>query len=349
MAHPARPSARLLRASTLLACGALAPGCATAPPPAAKAPAPAPAAAGPGLRVEKVREGIVATPWEVFFSGVRGSASASEFVGVRNGGEQPVTITKVSIEGTHAETFKLAKPPELPKALVGTATLNVEVMFAPAAEAPLGVHRAVLVFTTNASEDGGVPVDLRALVTKGLEGENEPPLQQVVEALGYGVNVGGTALRLGTGAEPIGDEVKSPRFRRAKPGPVGIYPVARYSPDEPLPYGYYAGSEAPETTTLAAIAAGQHQTLNPELEPEGKTSFDPGDGTFGIWVKSAKHATYSEDRFNTGTIKHAVRVYPMKTGAGQPVGSTYLVCFEEAQNGDYNDYVFVLVNVQPAE
>jgi hypothetical protein len=319
----------------VVACRATVP----APPPP---PVPAPTS-----KVEQVREGIVATPWELTFSGLRGQASSSELVGVRNGGSVPLTVGKITVEGEHAATFKLTALPELPLPLQPGAQKSVEVTFAPPANAAPGVHRAVLVFTAVGSEDGGVPVDLRGLVTKGLEGENEPPLHDVVTALSYAVDVGGRELRLGTGAEPIGEEVRAPRFRRARPGPVGIYPVARYSPDERLPYGFYVGEGVAQATPLAAIAAGQHQTLNPDLEPEGKTSFDPGDVAFGLWVKSAKHVTYSEAQHNTGPTKHAVRVYPLRTGAGQIAPASYLVCVEEAANGDYNDYVFVLVNVQP--
>lgn len=326
-----------------MAAVALVSGChATLPPPP---PAPPPPVAA--SKVEQVREGIVATPWELTFSGVRGQTSSSEYVGVRNGGTAPLSVGKISIEGEHAGTFKLTTVPELPLALQPGAQKSVEVTFAPPADAPLGVHRAVLVFTAVGSEDGGVPVDLRALVTKGLEGENEPPLHQVVTALGYAVDVGGKELRLGTSADPIGEEVRASRFRRARPGPVGMYPVARYSPDERLPYGYYTGEGTKQTTPLAAIAAGQHQTLNPDLEPEGKTSFDPGEAAFGLWVQSGKHVTYSEAAHNVGATKHAVRVYPLRTGAGQIAPASYLVCVEEAANGDYNDYVFVLVNVQP--
>jgi hypothetical protein len=40
--------------------------------------------------------------------------------------------------------------------------------------------------------------------------------------------------------------------------------------------------------------------------------------------------------------KHGVRSYPLKDRAGNPVANSFLVSFEEAKNGAYNDYVFVL-------
>ena len=42
-----------------------------------------------------------------------------------------------------------------------------------------------------------------------------------------------------------------------------------------------------------------------------------------------------------------MRTYPLKNRAGQLVPNSYLVGFEEAANGDYQDFVFVLENVVP--
>jgi hypothetical protein len=60
---------------------------------------------------------------------------------------------------------------------------------------------------------------------------------------------------------------------------------------------------------------------------------------------------YSEDVwnmvFNPTHASHATRIFPVKDIAGNPVANTYLLCMEEAANGDYNDYVFLVKNVQP--
>ena len=72
------------------------------------------------------------------------------------------------------------------------------------------------------------------------------------------------------------------------------------------------------------------------------------DGEFGIFTTSMTHKTYTEDAKNAANqVKHAVRTYPLKDRAGVAIPSTYLVCFEEAANGDYQDYVFTLSNVVP--
>ncbi len=299
-----------------------------------------------GAQVERIN--VEATPWELFFSGVRGQARGSESISARNKGSEPITFVGVAVQGENAASFSLVDVPPLPKVVSPNSGLNVTLAFNPKGDAALGVHRAVVVFSPQGSTAGGVIVDVRGLVTRGLEGDNEPPLFQVTEALGYGIDVGGKDLSLGSGEAPLGAEVRAPRFVRAKPGTVGLYAVARYSPDEPIAFGFYESAEKdPKRRVLAVIAQGQHQTLNPDLEPEGKTSFDPGDAPFGLFTTSRTHSTFTEDARNTGPTRHAVRVYPIRTAANQPVVGNYLVCFEEAKNGDYNDFVFVLQNVKP--
>mgnify|MGYP001798242744 CR=1 FL=1 len=46
---------------------------------------------------------------------------------------------------------------------------------------------------------------------------------------------------------------------------------------------------------------------------------------------------------------HRTKVYPLKDASGAPVANSYLVCVEEAGNGDYQDYVFILGNVKTAQ
>ena len=52
-------------------------------------------------------------------------------------------------------------------------------------------------------------------------------------------------------------------------------------------------------------------------------------------------------RLNTG-VPHAARIYPAKNRAGIAIPNTYLVAFEDASNGDYQDYVFEVSNVRVA-
>jgi hypothetical protein len=198
-------------------------------------------------------------------------------------------------------------------------------------------------------------VELTGLSTKGLEGEHEAPLSTVIEALGYKVNTGWTGLANHLRPELQGDELPASLFRKAGNGKVQIIPVARYSPDFELPFGYYIDSaSSPAKHQVGVLAkAGkypEHQTLFPGVAT-GNTNFDPGSSTFGFYTTSPSHSAYSEEVWNMLQFPvnalHATRIYPLKNDAGQTLKNTYLLCFEEAKNGDYNDYVFLLKNIVP--
>ena len=105
----------------------------------------------------------------------------------------------------------------------------------------------------------------------------------------------------------------------------------------------------PERNEVARVAAGQFQTLNPATVAGGATSFDPGAASFGFYVDSLSfgRSSYTEDARNTG-VPHAVRTYPAKDRGGVAIPNTYLVAFEDASNGDYQDYVFEVSNVRIA-
>jgi hypothetical protein len=91
------------------------------------------------------------------------------------------------------------------------------------------------------------------------------------------------------------------------------------------------------------------------------TTFDPGGTPFGLWVYSdqatQKYATgnavngdydYTEDALNSPANVHRIKTYPLKDATGTSIPQSYLVAVEEAGNGDYQDYVFVLRNVNVA-
>ncbi|MEO6730643.1 MAG: DUF1080 domain-containing protein [Ferruginibacter sp.] len=207
----------------------------------------------------------------------------------------------------------------------------------------------------NTSGNTILDLDFTGISTKGLEGENEPPLSRIVDALGYSANIGWNALANNTLPELQGDEISFAVFHKAKKGKVEMIPVARYSPDFELPFGYYTDkSEKANKHYVGTLSkAGkfpEHQCLFPSVSAGGN-SFDPGDNAFGFYADGPTHTAYSEDSWNMliypGNAVHATRIYPLKDKAGKPVSHTYLVCFEEAKNGDYNDYVFVVKNITP--
>jgi hypothetical protein len=135
-----------------------------------------------------------------------------------------------------------------------------------------------------------------------------------------------------------------------------MIPVARYSPDFLLNFGYYVPSSRGPVQHQAGILAKageypEHQTLFPAVA-HGSTSFDPGKNTFGFYAISPGHTVYSEDVWNIlfypTHAAHAMRIYPLRSQHGE-IPNSYMVCMEEAANGDYNDYVFIVRNVKPVQ
>jgi hypothetical protein len=201
----------------------------------------------------------------------------------------------------------------------------------------------------------------------------EPTLGQILTTLGYTLNVGkaqnnwnpnqsmnATGL---PGVEAGTDEVAASRFVKAGSGNVELKLVARFSPFGALPFGWYATTSGCPTGcttvgTMAMVADAQTsdkaRMVNPPPGAGSMNSFDPGNTPFGLWVYSDQKTQkfqdggnaangdwdYSQDSLNTPANVHRFKSYPLKN-----VPHTYLVAIEEAANGDYQDYVFLLSNV----
>jgi hypothetical protein len=302
----------------------------------------------PPPRVEKVREPLEVTPLELHFSGLRGATKASESVAIKNTGNEAAQVSEIRVVGTDPGTFKILNVPLLPALLQPGTGFSFSVGFEPGATAAPGVHHARLRIIRT-EDDDGPPCDLTGLVTVGTKPSDEASLQQILEALGYDVDVGGKSLKLAVTSAPIGDEIASPLFQRAKPGDVGYYLIARYAADEASSFGYYViEGKKPATKPMASAAKGHNQTLNPELDGEVQTSFDPGDSAFGLYVKIGRRVLYSDDKQNANRV-HVARAYPLRSRGRTPVQDAYVVAFDEDGDGDFQDYVLMLWNAKPAQ
>lgn len=288
-------------------------------------------------------EGFRYSPNELVFGAVQQTTSLAQSVKL-TAGSAAVKLVSVKLDAAAAGTssFELVSPPADGTDIAAGQSLDVQVRFKPSG---IALFQSKLVIQTMGAA-AATNVGLYGLGTKGLEGENEPYLKIVLDTLGYQIDVGGSAL-LSTTTPLVGSEVAAQQFQAAGAGMIEIVPVARYSPQEPIPYGYYT---AQAETVVGTIANDQYQALNPKTDAGSKLSFaDPG-AAFGIFTTSKTHKTYSEDSKNAANqVKHAVRSYPLKDRAGTAIANAYLVCFEEAANGDYQDYVFTLKNVKPAQ
>ena len=279
----------------------------------------------------------------VVLSAIKGEESRPDTLKILS--DKKFRIKNLSIIGTHKDFFKVVSPEPTQMSEV------IVIVFQPSSEF-IGIARATL-------QIGGpkLTANLTGLSTKGLEGENEAPLSLVVDALGYKVDLGWNTLANHLRPDLQGEELAPSLFKKAGSGRVEMIPVARYSPDFLLNFGFYtSGSKGPEQHQAGILANAnkfpEHQILFPSLNA-GSTTFDPGDESFGFYAISPDHTIYSEDVWNIlfypTHASHAMRIYPLRDKNGLVINDAYLVCMEEAKNGDYNDYVFVVTNVTPID
>ncbi|WP_188584539.1 putative Ig domain-containing protein, partial [Dyadobacter sediminis] len=257
-------------------------------------------------------------------------------IGITGSNAASFTVKPVSVEGQPSET-----------SLAAEQTKMLDISFTPGNLTVVTTFEAALVINSNAANAPVLGIGLYAMSLNGYEGSNEPPLQTVVNTLGYKINVGWTNLANGVQATMKGEEVPVQLFEKAGDGPVGITPVARYSPNQELPFGFYTNNGAVDLNLVGKLSGvfGQHNALFPQIVA-GSDQFTPQDA-FGIYVVGLENRlSYTQDALNaSGPALHAVRTYPLKDRQGNLVANSYLVCFEDASNGDYQDYVFVLSNV----
>ncbi|WP_020530153.1 hypothetical protein [Flexithrix dorotheae] len=295
---------------------------------------------------------ILVSDVRLVYSTVLGKHSDFKEITLSNNNTKEFEILSFQISGTNASSFKLREPET--KILSRNNKAKIAVQFTPS---KIGIEEARL--TIEIQGEKPIEITLMGLGTKGLEGKNEPPLADALKVLGFKIDIGWTSLGNHTNPELIGEEISAQQFKKAKKGPVSIIPVARYSPDFILPFGYYLNNEEnmPELKEIGILAKAdedghEHQILYPRLE-KGNQSFDPGKTIFGIYTTSPSHTAYTEDYWNEKLFPthaiHAVRTYPLKDEAGKVIKNAYLICFEEAKNGDYQDYVFAIYNIVPVE
>lgn len=282
----------------------------------------------------------IPTKRELIFSAVKGTESKVDSLSFEGAKNKVVP----SISGEGKDFFKIIAQHKVGK------KESILIGFSPAIDF-IGISQATLLVINSVGKTIS-SITLKGLSLKGIEGENEASLESIVKILGYPINVGWTTLANNSNPILQGDEIATGTFQKVGEGKVEMIPVARFSPNFELPFGYYTNSPQGLQQHQVGILAKtkktlKHSTLFPALT-FGGTSFDPKNNTFGFYSIGLNHTVYSSDVWNqlyyAENVAHGTRIYPVKNQA-----NTYLVCFEEAKNGDYNDYVFLVKNIKPVK
>lgn len=328
---------------------------------------------------------VASWPNGVILTGVRDvtTPTLTQTVQVHNGGTTAVMISALTLGGTDKGAYQISGMPALPMSLAAGANLPVTITASTSTGVPAappqnsGAAVAVGILTATA---GALSAQTNLFDVVLTSATHEPTLGEILTTLGYSkINVGAAqnnanpispsdATKLPKGIEAGSDEIAGQFFTKAGTGNVTMVCVARFSPKGPMPFGWYPkGSptnHAGMAGTMASMADAQTSDKARMVLPPvtGTQSFDPGTMTFGLWVYSdqlsQKYDTggtatngdydYSEDAPNSPAGTHRTKVYPLKDATGALVPNSFLLAVEEAGNGDYQDYVFVLGNAKVA-
>ncbi len=281
-----------------------------------------------------------------------GNMTQTNTITISNIGLGLLEINAISLSGNFSDQFDITPLVNIQTINPG-ATFEYAVTYAPDLnEQDLGFQDAILTIESNNPANPTTTINLNALKKAGFEGNDEPSLQSVVNTLGIGINVGWTTLTNTTNPDPIGDEIETELWEKATDAPVTLTPVARYSPAEELPYGWYTNQQNTQQLNFIDTLENSVENAQTLFPPSitGIKAFDPQDNVFGIFVQSLSFGrnSFTQDQLNSGGVAHRTRIYPNKDRNGNLIENSYLITFEDASNGDYQDYVFILDNATPS-
>jgi len=296
------------------------------------------------VRIRELDEPLRPDKSHVSLSAVKDKPARSATITVKNPLDRPMPAA-LAIEGVDAAAFSATAP----AAVIGAGeSMEVTIHFKPVR----GAARYSAGLRVGSPEQGAF-VLLQGIGLAAFEGKNEPTLQEIAHALGIPLNPGGTKLELDTKADVIGDSQDVRYFAKAGEGKVRITPLARFSPPGATPFGIVAkGTTAlVESGKLADSneVADAHQTLLPPLVGgAGSVEIEtPAEG-FAFYLNAHQYVSFTDPGLPTeAKIARTARVYPVTRFQGREVKDAFIVGFEEAANGDYQDALFLVENVKP--
>lgn len=285
---------------------------------------------------------------------------------LHNAGSSALALT-LSVTGADAARFKIIAPaaPQLELAAGADAEVRLSITTdnAMLAAAPAQNDGATVLNAALEIAGGGQKVSVRNYALVLTYVELEPTFGQIFRAfpqwttklpswLPDNANPNPTTL---PGVEAGTDEVAAPTFERLDPAkPVTMRALGRFSPVGLVPFGWYEPTKVAGRTTAGTLAMQTDAQTNDKarmLEPplaSGSISFEPSVAKFGIWMAPAGVGLLTSNDADGFDGLHRVRAWTLRDAAGAAVPGSYLLGGEEAKNGDYQDYVFVLTNVKPS-
>lgn len=279
--------------------------------------------------------------YQLSLSRVKGLPGQVRTVVLENTGTEPLKVNPVFL-GQNVGAFEVEDADFSP--LKGGEKRRFAISFHP--DLGAGDYVAGIQFGEEAT---GAFIQLNGVATAALEGRNEPSLHRVVRALGASVNVGGEALELDSSTDVLGESM-SGWFAPVKGEEVRVTPVARYSPAGVTPFGLYlADGEKRELGRLRDSGAAQPDAHQALLREPGISLNDVPE-RFGLYLEGPRFISYTCKNKSEGTaMPWTARVWPVGAMGGRRLDNAFLIGFEEAMNGDYQDVVLLLEGVKLQE
>ncbi len=284
---------------------------------------------------------------------------------LHNAGTAALALT-LSLTGADAARFKIIAPaaPQLDLAPGADAEVRLSVTTdnAMLAAAPPQNAGATVLNASLEIAFGGQKLALRNYALVLTYAELEPTFGQILRAFPEWTTKLPSWLPDNANPNPATlpgvvagtDEVAAATFERLDTTkPVTLRPLGRFSPAGLVPFGWYEPTKIAGRTTAGTLAMQADPQTNDKarmLEPplaSGSMSFEPSVAKFGIWMAPAGVGLLTSNDADGFDGQHRVRAFTLHDAQGAVVPGSFLIGGEEAKNGDYQDYVFVLTNVKP--
>lgn len=197
----------------------------------------------------------------------------------------------------------------------------------------------------------GAFVQISAIATPALEGKNEPSLHHILQSLNIAANVGGSQLALDAKSEKLGDSLAASGFS-ATGDTVRITPLARYSPPGAVDFGTFAigSTDQVKVGTLSDSSEQKdaHQSILPPASQDGTFEIAAADlpEHFGLYLAGPHYTSATTQGFDDkAKVPHTARIWSVNAMQNVKLNDAYVVGFEEASNGDYQDVLFLIEGV----
>lgn len=291
--------------------------------------------------VEKLESPLKLSKDWLSFSKVKDVLGQSRTVIITNPSTKRLALD-VQFVGKHKNAFRIVN--RLPDSISPHSSQHLEIEFSPVSideRQSAGLKIGGLKY--------GAFVSLQGVLLKKFEGGNEVSLHAIAETLGIPTDVGGTQLHLSTAKEIVGKSIDITHFVPIPGTTVRVTPLARFSPKGSPPFGIIVNDKLTALGALQDVSDNcpdAHQCLFPYASGFISSVEFKANSPFNFYYEGLKYISSTKKHFDAkAPIDFTARVYPVPTFMGKKMKNTYLIGFEEASNGDYQDAVFLIENV----